>query len=265
MRPACASSDNRFGADVLAAGIPSPLPMTHRCSVTSTPFFHDAAVKPSIPWPASRGLIARRRHDAAFEQAVLDRVGRGPERFLPGDEAANIHQPALLLVVPAGCRDRSQCAGAVRCAHAAGAQVMLDGCGHMSIDGASRCVAAAVTALIETPSRQRISQNHEPRLALVLAALALAACRPAQAPTSRPPPRRPRRRNRRRRRSASSSTRSTPAQLGLRAAHGEELVLMHPTARSPRASPQYEEAKVKAERARDSGAWPACGSTRASR
>ena len=43
-----------------------------------TVFFDDAA-KPTIPWPADRVYIARRTQDAAFEQAVLDRIGRSDE------------------------------------------------------------------------------------------------------------------------------------------------------------------------------------------
>src|SRR3546814_11869626 len=49
-----------------------------------------------MPWPAPAILIGHRRREAAFEQSVLDEIGRGPEQFLPGEEAARIRQPALL-------------------------------------------------------------------------------------------------------------------------------------------------------------------------
>ena len=101
--------DNRFGER--RAGRRESVRRHRRgvtASATSTPCSIDEAVKPRVPWPASQGLIARRRRDAAFEQAVLDRIGRGAERFLPGEEAAQ-HPPArVAAVVPAGCGDRSQ-------------------------------------------------------------------------------------------------------------------------------------------------------------
>src|SRR3546814_12259981 len=49
-----------------------------------------------MPWPAPAILIGHRRREAAFEQSVHDEIGRGPEQFLPGEEAARIRQPALL-------------------------------------------------------------------------------------------------------------------------------------------------------------------------
>src|SRR5690606_22199271 len=38
-----------------------------------------------------------RRSEGVFEQSVLDRIGRSDERFAPGDAAADIRQPALLV------------------------------------------------------------------------------------------------------------------------------------------------------------------------
>ena len=76
-------------------------------------------------------------------------IGRGPERFLPGDEAARIHQPALLL----WCRqdaviDPSALAlYAARMPQATG--VLLDDCGHMSIMERPEDVAIAIDQLIE--------------------------------------------------------------------------------------------------------------------
>src|SRR3546814_9837892 len=58
--------------------------------------FHDRRALPPMPWPAPAILVGHRRREAAFEQSVLDEIGRGPEQFLPGEEAARIHQPALL-------------------------------------------------------------------------------------------------------------------------------------------------------------------------
>ena len=141
--------DNQFGIDVLAGR--NPFAVTDRASLTRyiDTVFHRPEAKPWIPWPASRGLIARRRADAGFEQAVLDRIGRGDERFLPGDEAVAIRQPALLL----WCRQDAVIDPSALELYAAkmpqAAKVLLDDCGHMSLMERPDAVAAAVTALIQ--------------------------------------------------------------------------------------------------------------------
>lgn len=141
--------DNRFGLDVLAGKNPFAVEdaATLRRFV-DTVFFDDAA-KPWIPWPASAALIARRRADAAFEQAVLDRIGRGDDSLLPGEEAANIRQPTLLLW---GRQDAviDPSALALYAARIPQARrVLLDGCGHMVIAERPREVAAAVVEWME--------------------------------------------------------------------------------------------------------------------
>ncbi|HEY1142017.1 MAG TPA: alpha/beta fold hydrolase [Lysobacter sp.] len=145
--------DNQFGIDVLAGRNPFGVEDEATLHRYLDILFHDEAAKPPIPWPASSGFIAHRRKDAPFEQSVLDRIGRGPERFLPGDEAANIHQPALLL----WCRQDAVIDPSAMALYAArmpqAAQVMLDGCGHMSIMERPDAVADAVTALIQTPGK----------------------------------------------------------------------------------------------------------------
>ena len=117
--------------------------------------FHRPEAKPRIPWPASSGPIARRRADAGFEQAVLDRIGRGEERFLPGDGAVAIRQPALLL----WCRQDAVIDPSAFGLYAAKmpqvAKVLLDDCGHMSLMERPDAVAAAVVALIEDGQPQR--------------------------------------------------------------------------------------------------------------
>ena len=141
--------DNQFGIDVLAGE--NPFAVADRVTLQRyiDTVFHRAEAKPWIPWPASTGLIARRRKDAAFEQAVLEHIGRGPERFLPGDEAANIRQPALLLwgrqdaVIDPSALDLY----AARMPQAS--KVLVDNAGHMSLMEQPDVVAAAVIALIE--------------------------------------------------------------------------------------------------------------------
>ena len=142
--------DNRFGAQVLAGENPFGVHDDASLQRYLDILFNDAAMKPAVPWPASRGMIAMRRSEATFEQSVLDRIGRGPARFLPGDEAARIHQPTLLL----WCRRDAVIDSSSLALYAAripqAAQVMLEGCGHMSIVERPEAVAAAVRTLVET-------------------------------------------------------------------------------------------------------------------
>jgi abhydrolase domain-containing protein 6 len=139
--------DNAFGLDVLAGKNPFGVQDDASLQRYVDIVFHDQDAKPWIPWPASAGLIRKRRADADFEQAVLDRIGRGEEAMLPGREAAAIRQPALLL----WCRqDRVIDPSALevyarRIPQAR--KVLLEGCGHMSIVERPRAVAEAVAAL----------------------------------------------------------------------------------------------------------------------
>ena len=141
--------DNRFGEDVLAGK--NPFAVTDEASLHAylDVLFYDKTKTPTIPWPASVGFIRHRRADAAFEQSVLDGIGRGPQRFLPGEEAANIHQPALLL----WCRQDAVIDASALDLYAArmpqARKLLLDGCGHMSITEQPHNVAVAVEQLIE--------------------------------------------------------------------------------------------------------------------
>jgi pimeloyl-ACP methyl ester carboxylesterase len=86
---------------------------------------------PFVPWPADQALIAQRIADADFEADVLERIGRGPDAFLPISEAASIGAPTLLLWC---ARDRIIDASAAEIYHQAieGSHiVMLEQCNHM--------------------------------------------------------------------------------------------------------------------------------------
>lgn len=141
--------DNRFGEEVLAGRNPFAVDDAASLQRYLDVLFFDKAKAPWIPWPASVGYIRQRRADAAFEQSVLDGIGRGPERFLPGDEAARIRQPALLL----WCRQDEVIDASALDLYAArmpqARKVLLDGCGHMSITEQPHNVAVAVEALVE--------------------------------------------------------------------------------------------------------------------
>lgn len=141
--------DNQFGIDVLAGknpfGVTDAASLEHYLGI----LFHDRAARPPIPWPASKAVIAYRRGEGAFEQSVLDRIGRGDERFLPYESAVDIRQPALLL----WCRqDQVIDASALDLFGARMPQaqrVLLDGCGHMSLMEKPAAVAQAIQALID--------------------------------------------------------------------------------------------------------------------
>ena len=141
--------DNRFGKDVLDGK--NPFGVSDKASLERylATVFHNPETRPWVPWPAGDIYIAQRRRDAAFEQRVLDKIGRSEERFLPGAEAANISQPALLL----WCRQdkvidpSAMGLYAARIPHAS--QVMLEDCGHMSLMERPGESAAAVAMLIE--------------------------------------------------------------------------------------------------------------------
>lgn len=140
--------DNAFGIEVLAGK--NPFGVEDEASLKrylDTVFYSDDA-KPSIPWPASRAVIAWRKRQAPFEQSVLDRIGRSDERFLPGQAAARIRQPALLL----WCRQDAVIDASAMDLYAAqmpqASKVLLDGCGHMSIVEKPDETAAAVEMLI---------------------------------------------------------------------------------------------------------------------
>jgi len=141
--------DNQFGLDVLEGRNPFAVEDAASLQRYIDTVFHREAAKPWIPWPASRGLIDRRKGDAAFEQSVLERIGRGPERFAPGDAATDIHQPALLLwgrqdaVIDPSALDIF----AARMPQAR--RVLVDDAGHMSLMEQPRQVADAVVELIE--------------------------------------------------------------------------------------------------------------------
>ncbi|QIL19263.1 alpha/beta hydrolase [Thermomonas sp. HDW16] len=147
--------DNQFGLDVLAGKNPFGVDDAASLQRYIDTVFHRQAAKPWIPWPASRGLIAMRKRDAAFEQAVLERIGRSDEALLPGEEATRIRQPALLLwcrqdvVIDSSALDLY----AQRIPQAR--KVLLDECGHMSLMERPQQVADAVKDLVaaSTPTR----------------------------------------------------------------------------------------------------------------
>jgi pimeloyl-ACP methyl ester carboxylesterase len=142
-------ADNRFGAAVLAGENPFEVRDAASLQRYIDTVFLDEASKPWIPWPASRALIEWRVAQAPFEQKVLDRIGRSDQRFVPGEAAPRIGQPALLL----WCRQDAVIDASALDLYAArmpqALRVLLDDCGHMSIMEKPAAVAAAVESLMQ--------------------------------------------------------------------------------------------------------------------
>ena len=146
--------DNAFGLSVLAGDNPFAVHDAASLQRYIDTVFHVEAAKPAIPWPASAALIDKRRADAAFEQAVLDRIGRSEETLLPGEEAARIHQPALLL----WCRQDAVIDASALELYAArmpqARKVLLEGCGHMSLMERPHAVADAVVKWLTNDAKE---------------------------------------------------------------------------------------------------------------
>lgn len=120
--------ENEFGRAVVRGE--NPFAVQDRASLDrylATVFDHP----PFVPWPADQALIARRIHDAAFESSVLDRIGRGPDAFLPVREAARIAAPTLLLWCAADRVVDASAADLYRAAITGSVVKLLDGCNHM--------------------------------------------------------------------------------------------------------------------------------------
>lgn len=141
--------DNAFGLAVLAGDNPFAVHDAASLRRYLGTVFFDRRAMPWIPWPFSAALIAKRRADAAFEQSVLDRIGRSEDSLRPGEEARHLRQPVLLLwggrdaVIDSSALD----AYAAEIPHAR--RVLLEECGHMTLAERPRAVAQAIVTWIE--------------------------------------------------------------------------------------------------------------------
>ena len=141
--------DNAFGLAVLDGRNPFGIEDTASMEQYMSVLFHERDARPPLPWPGAIAFVRHRRNEAAFEQSVLDRIGRSEERFAPGDAAGDIRQPAVLIW---GAHDAviDPSAMALYAARMPQArQVLLDRSGHMTLMEQPRDVADAVHWLIE--------------------------------------------------------------------------------------------------------------------
>ena len=142
-------SENAFARAVEAGENPFGIADTGALERYFTILFHERATRPPLPWPGTWAYVAHRRREAAFEQSVLERIGRGEDRFLPGQEADRIRQPTLLLW---GAHDQviDPSAMALYADRIPQAQArLLERSGHMTLMEEPDAVADAVVAFIE--------------------------------------------------------------------------------------------------------------------
>ncbi len=134
-------SGNDFGRQVLAGRNPFEVKTRAELHRYLGIVFVDP---PFVPWPVDRALVAQRRADVAFEQQVLDAIGRGPEAFELQSQLPNLRLPVLLL----WCRDDRvidvSAADIFRAGLPHSQTVLLAGCGHMPMMAQPANVAEAL-------------------------------------------------------------------------------------------------------------------------
>ncbi len=120
--------ENFFGREVLAGRNPFEVRTRAELHRYLSIVFNDP---PFVPWPADEALVRKRRLDVAFEQKVLDSIGRGPEAFTLQEEMVQIEAPVLLL----WCKDDRVIDYSAADIFERGLRrsetVILTGCGHM--------------------------------------------------------------------------------------------------------------------------------------
>jgi pimeloyl-ACP methyl ester carboxylesterase len=143
---------NDFGREVLAGRNPFQVKSRSDLKRYLGIVFDDP---PFVPWPADRALVRQRTRQAAFEQSVLDAIGRGPEALLLGQRLGQVRAPTLLL----WCKDDRVIDVSAMWAFAAGIrdhrEVLLDNCGHMPMMQQPQATAAALDAFARGSLRPR--------------------------------------------------------------------------------------------------------------
>jgi pimeloyl-ACP methyl ester carboxylesterase len=142
--------ENQFGRDVIAGS--NPFEVKTRAELHR--YLHTVFTDPPlVPWPVDEAMVRRRLHDVAFEQKVLDSIGRGPEAFSLESELGRIRAPVLLL----WCRDDrviDVSAAEIFHQHLTDSRtVLLAGCGHMPMMAQPDQVAEAINAFLPPSPR----------------------------------------------------------------------------------------------------------------
>jgi abhydrolase domain-containing protein 6 len=137
---------NAFGRAVLAGSNPFEVRTRAQLHRYLRVVFNDDA--PWVPWPADAALARMRARQAGFEQAVLDRIGRGPEALLLGTLLGRVQSPTLLL----WCRDDGVIDASAAAVFHAGLRnssvVLFDHCGHMPMMVKPDQTAAALEGFV---------------------------------------------------------------------------------------------------------------------
>jgi len=142
---------NAFGQAVLAGDNPFEVRTRAQLHRYLHVVFNDYA--PWVPWPADAALARMRARQVGFEQAVLDRIGRGPEALLLATRLGQVQSPTLLL----WCRDDGVIDASAAAVFRAGLRnsrtVLLDHCGHMPMMVKPEATAAALEDWVRRPMR----------------------------------------------------------------------------------------------------------------
>jgi pimeloyl-ACP methyl ester carboxylesterase len=148
---------NAFGRAVLAGS--NPFEVTTRAQLHRylRVVFNDDA--PWVPWPADAALARMRARQTAFEQDVLDRIGRGPQALLLAARLDRVQSPTLLL----WCRDDGvidvSSVDGFRAGLRNSSTVLLDHCGHMPMMVKPDETAAALESFVRRPMRVPSTQS----------------------------------------------------------------------------------------------------------
>lgn len=133
--------DNAFGLAVLRGEHPFAVDSVDGLNVYLGLVFREP---PLLPWPLKQALVQRRIADSAFETSVLDAIARGPEAFLPGESAAAIDRPTLVMGCPADPVVDASAAEQYAASIANARRVEFDACAHMPMMEQPAAVAAAL-------------------------------------------------------------------------------------------------------------------------
>lgn len=107
------------------------------------------AQPPMVPWPFSEALVQRRREDAAFEDAVLADIGRGPAAFALQRELGAIAAPTLLLWGDEDAVIDPSAMAIFQAGLADSRATLLNGCGHMPMMERTRQTAQALLDFLQ--------------------------------------------------------------------------------------------------------------------
>jgi len=144
---------NAFAESVLAGGHPFAVHTSDSLARYLGMVFEQP---PFVPWPLSRALVEQRVADRAFEESVLDAIGRGAGALVPQRAAGAIAVPVQLLWCAGDRIIDPSAIGEWRRAMRGRVvdSVLLEGCNHMPMMEQPEAMAAALLRFLDAlPAR----------------------------------------------------------------------------------------------------------------